>query len=129
MTELAQLLANLEPRRRPGDYCFCCTTQRQARALEWAPVARFREEEGVTVVVPQSTADAAGLEYEGVWAQIELGVHSDLTALGLLAAVCARLAEANIPVNAFSAVHHDHLFVPEGEAHRALDLLSAGGWE
>jgi len=129
VSELKQLLANLEPRRRPGEFAFCCTAQKRARALEFAPVARFREEEGVTVVVSQGTADSAGLEYDGVWAQIELGVRSDLTAVGLLAAVCGRLAEAGIAVNAFSAVHHDHLFVPVAEADRALDLLTAGGSE
>ena len=129
MTELTQLLAKLEPRRRPGRFAFCCTTQQQARALEAAPVARFREEEGVTVVVPETLAEAAGLAYDGVWAQVELGVRSDLKAVGLLAAVCGRLAAAGIAVNAFSAVHHDHLFVPVDEADRALELLAAGGWE
>ena len=129
MAELKELLGNLQPRRRPGEYVFCSTTRRHARALEGAPVALFREEEGVTVVLPQSRAEATGLAYEGVWSQIELGVRSDLTAVGLLAAVCARLAEAGVPANAFSAVHHDHLFVLEADAERALELLEAGGWE
>jgi len=50
-------------------------------------------------------------------------VHSALDAVGFLAAVTTRLAEAGISVNAVSAFHHDHLFVPEHRADEALQLL------
>ena len=56
-------------------------------------------------------------------ARITLGVLSDLNAVGLIAAVSKRLAQAQIPVNVFSAIHHDHLFVPPQQASRALELL------
>jgi hypothetical protein len=52
-----------------------------------------------------------------------LTVHSSLEAVGFLAAITARLAEAGISVNAISAFCHDHLFVPEDRADEALARL------
>ena len=54
---------------------------------------------------------------------ITLTVHSALDAVGFLAAITARLAEAGISVNAVSAFHHDHLFVPVDRADEAMALL------
>ncbi|MEY9903549.1 hypothetical protein ABIA44_007723 [Bradyrhizobium sp. USDA 329] len=54
---------------------------------------------------------------------ITLTVHSALDAVGLLAAITARLAEAGISVNAVSAFHHDHLFVPADRADEAMAVL------
>ena len=54
---------------------------------------------------------------------ITLTVHSSLEAVGFLAAIAGRLAEAGISVNAVSAYYHDHLFVPEHRADEALRLL------
>jgi len=52
-----------------------------------------------------------------------LTVHSSLEAVGFLAAVSARLAEAGIGVNAVSAFYHDHLLVPEHRADEAFRVL------
>ena len=54
---------------------------------------------------------------------ITLTVHSSLEAIGFLAAITGRLAEAGISVNAVSAFYHDHLFVPEHRAEEALHHL------
>jgi hypothetical protein len=54
---------------------------------------------------------------------ITLTVHSSLEAVGFLAAVTVPLAEAGISVNAVSAFHHDHLFVPVERAEDAQLLL------
>ena len=69
--------------------------------------------------------DAArhGIEgtFEAAW--ITLTVHSDLAAVGFLAAVAAALASEGIPCNAIAAFHHDHLFVPVAMAERAMAAL------
>jgi hypothetical protein len=83
----------------------------------------FREREGTTVIVPRT--QAADLSAAGSFAceRITLQVPSDLAAVGFLAAVTTALAEAGIGVNAVSAFHHDHLFVPAGHGARALSVL------
>ena len=44
-------------------------------------------------------------------------------AVGFLAVISAKLAAAGISCNVFSAVHHDHLFVPHGRGREAVELL------
>ena len=59
----------------------------------------------------------------GVWALITLTIHSDLNAVGFLAAITKKLAESNISVNAVSAYYHDHLFVPFEKSKQTMKLL------
>ena len=80
------------------------------------PLLTFREQEGITLVMRREEAERAGMRYQFASRLITLTVHSALDAVGFLAAVTARLAEAGISVNAVSAFHHDHLFVPERRA-------------
>ena len=54
---------------------------------------------------------------------ITLTVHSDLHAVGLLAAIATRLAAHGISLNVVSAYFHDHLFVPVERAQEALEVL------
>jgi hypothetical protein len=77
----------------------------------------------VTLVLRREDAESAGLSYQFVARLITLTVHSSLDAVGFLAAITARLAEAGIAVNAVSAFHHDHLFVPEHRAEEALAVM------
>lgn len=50
-------------------------------------------------------------------------VHSSLEAVGLLAAVTARLRDLGMGVNPVSGFFHDHLFVPEGREGEAVGAL------
>jgi len=52
---------------------------------------------------------------------------SSLDAVGFLAAITSRLAEAGISVNAVWGYQHDHLFVPDQKATEVLNLLQAMG--
>ncbi len=88
-----------------------------------APLLIFEEHEGTTLILAKKEADARTLPYTGVWSRITLAVNSDLAAVGFLAAITAKLAAANIPVNAVSAFHHDHLFVPQESAEKAMSKL------
>lgn len=54
---------------------------------------------------------------------ITLTVHSSLEAVGFLAVITRHLAQHSISVNAVSAYHHDHLFVPVHRADEAMRLL------
>lgn len=83
----------------------------------------FTEEKGLTVILSQEEADAAGLAYDLATEWITLTVHSALDGVGLTAAVSAALAGASISCNVVAAAHHDHLFVPAGTASEAVRLL------
>jgi hypothetical protein len=91
--------------------------------LGLAPFATVREDEGLTLVVHRDDADRAGLSYDFLAARITLLVHSDLAAVGLTAAVSTALTGAGISCNVLAGYHHDHLFVAEDDAERALSVL------
>lgn len=124
MSDLTALLRSLRPVPNPGVFAFCVLPPGAAVDA----VATVREPEGVTAVVPEDVAAARGLTpaFRAAW--ITLGVQSDLTAVGLTAAVAVALAAEGIACNVVAGVHHDHLFVPAdrgGDAMRALERLAA----
>lgn len=121
-SSLNVLLATMNPVLRIGAYAFCVVPPgRSAPADAFATVV---EDEGTTAIVSVETAQKEGLEPLFIGACVTLTVHSDLEAVGFLAAVTAELAAAGISCNAISAVHHDHLFVPIDQAEETLRVLS-----
>jgi uncharacterized protein len=120
---LAVLLRDIKPEMREGIFVFCTIAEGAEIPAALRPLLTFREQEGTTLVLLREDAEGAGLGYQFTSRLITLTVHSSLDAVGFLAAVTARLAEAGIAVNAVSAFHHDHLFVPEHRGDEALRLL------
>lgn len=115
--DLKDLLANLTVHRHDGVWEFLSGTQPNVEGA----IMQFREREGWTHIVPASRQAAADKRF--VW--LELAVHSDLNAVGFLAAVSQALAGAGVPCNAIAAFHHDHIFVPESKAETAIEALEA----
>jgi len=118
---LEQLIRTMKPVLRGGTYVFC--TLPRGAEVPAAAIAVFREEEAATLVLERSDADAHRLDplYAAAW--ITLTVHSDLDAVGFLAAITGPLAAAGISCNVVSAVYHDHLFVPVSRAEEAMEIL------
>jgi len=122
--DLRLLLAGMRPELDPARYAYCrmrpgLETDRQtARGI-------FHEQEGVTLILGYDEALRAGLAPDFVCRRIELTVHSDLNAVGFLARIARELAAAGIPCNTVSAIWHDHLYVPEALADRAMAVLRA----
>ncbi len=116
------MLSSLAPALQPGAYAYCTAP---AGSDLSAAIAIVRESEGTTAIVPVDEAVRLGwtVEFRAAW--ITLGVTSDLGAVGLTAAVATALAGAGIACNVVAGLRHDHLFVPEAEATRALDVLAA----
>ena len=124
MHDLEDLLQALQPTMVAGEYVFLTLADGvYGDGGELQPIASFIEAEGLTLVVSKQRADDAGMAYDGVFRLLTLAVHSSLQAVGLTAAVSGRLASHGISVNVIAAFHHDHLFVPESQADRALELL------
>ncbi|MGF1704840.1 ACT domain-containing protein [Enterovibrio baiacu] len=121
--ELDQLLASMHPALIDGDWVFCTVSGDLSEYIALNPRATFQEEEGMTLLVSKSAADQAGLNYEGVYKQITLTVHSSLDAVGLTAAVANKLADNGISANVIAAYYHDHIFVQAEKAEPALAAL------
>ena len=122
ISDLAELLRSMRPVLNEGAFVFASLPHdADIGALE--PLATFREQEGVSVVVEEGRARLAHLDilFRAAW--ITLTVHSDLQAVGLTAAVAAALTAANISCNVIAAARHDHVFVPLEAARTAIGVL------
>lgn len=121
--DLDALLQNMKPEMQHGIFVFCVIPPSEPIPAALNPLLTFREQEGTTLVILREEAEAAGLRYEFASRLMTLTVHSSLDAVGFLAAITARLAEAGISVNAVSAFYHDHLFVPAERGEEAMSVL------
>jgi hypothetical protein len=124
-TELGTLIRSMRPELKPGVYIFITIPAAQNPPDGIEPLMAFREPEGWTCIVEEDLAHAAGLAGIYPCRMITLTVHSSLEAVGFLAAVTTRLAQAGISVNPVSGFHHDHLFVPAERAEEAMEILAA----
>lgn len=123
--ELEKLLAFLQPKLLKGEYVFCSSnTMSCSDALELEPVATYREEEGLSLILTKAAAMQAGFDYSSVFKCITLTVHSSLDSVGLTAAIANRLSKHGISANVVAAYYHDHVYVPLAKAEQAFELLS-----
>ena len=122
--DLENLLAFLQPKLLKSEYVFCSSnTMSFIDALELEPVATYREEEGLSLILTKAVAMQAGLDYSSVFKCITLTVHSSLNSVGLTAAVTNRLSNHSISANVVAAYYHDHVYVPLAKAEQAFELL------
>jgi hypothetical protein len=121
-TNLSTLLASLSPRLNSGRYVFCSVPQPTVVQVA-AALGSFREAEGTTLILAREEAERLGLAYDYLAAWITLEVHSSLAAVGLTAAFATALAGEGISCNVIAGYHHDHLFVAEADAERAMAAL------
>lgn len=118
---LSILLNEMQPELHSGEYVFC--TVSDAEIPFDKVIATFKESEGITVVLKKEYADALGYTYTYVAAWITLEVHSSLSAVGLTAAISMALSKANISCNVMAGYYHDHIFVEQQLAKKALQVL------
>ena len=126
-TNLTILLRSLNPQLHPDDYVFCTVSGGADVALTEDMWAMIREREGATLILTRAAADRMQLPCDTLFRRITLNVHSSLEAVGLTAAVSTRLAEMGISANVVAGFYHDHIFVPSGDAERALAVLEGLG--
>jgi len=112
----------MQPVLHEGVYVYC-TVPHDTPLAAFSPVVTVREPEGLTLVVPEEQAVAAGLPvlFRAAW--ISLTVHSDLAAVGLTAAFSSALGQAGISCNVVAGALHDHIFVPVEQAQQTLAVL------
>ncbi len=130
ISDLDQLLKGMEPSLQEGRFFMLSVDESQlmvlANYLSYI-IDVFRENEGISIVFSEDVLEEmksiSSSEAVGPFAMITLNVYSDLMAVGFLAKVTEALAAEKISVNAFSAYHHDHLFVPYEKKDEALAVL------
>lgn len=123
ISDLDTLLCSMSPEIAAERYVFCTVNKSLVQVFELEPLATFHEKEGLTLVLLESVAKDAKLNYDGVYRCITLTVHSSLDAVGLTAAVATKLASHGISANVIAAYYHDHIFVQEEKANAALQAL------
>ncbi|NKX44260.1 ACT domain-containing protein [Roseicyclus persicicus] len=116
----AEMIGGMSPELMPETWVFASIPDPElAERLYPHSLASFAEAEGTSMILPVWAAEGLAMR------QITLTVHSALDGVGLTAAVSGALAAAGIPCNMVAAFHHDHVFVPEAMAERALEVLHA----
>ena len=121
----AAMVAGMAPELDPRTWHFCTVADDAVAALHFPEaLAIFREAEGMSLILPAEAATRHGFDTGLPMTRITLSVHSALDGVGLTAAVAQALAGAGIPCNMVAAFHHDHAFVPQAQAERALAVLA-----
>lgn len=119
--DLDRLITGMRPVLRAGSFVMVTLAGMPEDVDVHATVC---EEEGLTVVVESSVADAHGWPYEITLAWISLEVHSALDSVGLTAAFSSALAAERISCNVLAGRFHDHLLVPADQAQAAMSVLT-----
>ena len=121
---LEKLLAGCSPVLSATEFVFVSSPgSRYGDHSQLAPLAFIVEDEGATLVVPRSEADAHQIGYQSAFKRITLNIHSSLDAVGLTAAVTTALSDHGISANVIAGFFHDHIFVPAAVAGEALSAL------
>ncbi len=117
-TDLNALLREMKPVLDPRRFVFSTHTDMTLEeAAKLSPIAMFQEPEGMTLIYES--------DEQPRYAMITLTVHSSLEAVGLTAAISAALTKQRISANVVAAFYHDHIFVSESDADRAMAALLA----
>ncbi|HCN51393.1 MAG TPA: acetyltransferase [Chryseobacterium sp.] len=121
---LKNILKNLNPALNEGKYVYCTVND-----IDTIPMSKilflFKETESVTIVLKKEDAEALNLDFSYVASWITLEVHSSLSAVGLTAKFSQALSDAGISCNVVAAYFHDHIFVDEKDAAKAIEVLNA----
>jgi uncharacterized protein len=120
--DLNTLLKTMKPKHNIGDYVFCVVNDLSIINPDDI-ILIFKEEEGDTIIIKKELADSLKLNYSFVAAWITLTVHSSLAAVGLTAAFSTALSNAGISCNVVAAFYHDHVFVDNKDAEKAMEIL------
>ncbi len=124
--ETGQMIRGMQPCLKPGKFHFCTVGDDTLiqRAIPLA-LASFREDEGMSFILSEVALRNLGLTCDMPMRQITLQIYSALDGVGLTAATSSALAAEDIPCNMVSAYLHDHAFVPDEMAEKALSVLQA----
>lgn len=128
--DLNQLITNMRPVLLDEIWYYCQIKDEIAnKEILSAAFAIIRETESITLILPQQQADTISQDQKGEkvstpFRRIELQVFSSLEAVGLTAVISQCLQEHSISANVIAGFHHDHIFIPEEDAQKAIEALT-----
>ncbi len=122
-TDLKVLLGSMDPELSEEGYVFHSMSGTYDDIIPLKPWAVITENEGLTIIIEENTARLNGLPVPNIFKRITLNIHSSLDAVGLTAAISTGLADAGISANVVAGFYHDHVFVQEHLADKALRIL------
>lgn len=121
-----EMISGMTPCVRPGIFVFVTTDDPAiAASLFSKAISTFKEEEGMSMLIPLELAEKSKLNIDHPMRCITLNVFSSLEGVGLTAAVSSALGDASIPCNMVAAFHHDHVFVPSDMCDQAMEVLTS----
>ena len=120
-TNLDVLISTMKPQLNSGEFVFC--TLKTIKIDINNVLFFFKENEGITIVCTKEYADKKKYNYSSIFSWITLEVHSALEAVGLTAAFSQALAAHHISCNVVAGYYHDHIFVQQEKAVKAIDVL------
>jgi len=119
-----EMISGMTPVLQPGDFVFVTSNDPELVASLFAKaISTFKEEQGMSMLVPVELAIKSGQVVDHPMRCITLNVFSSLQGVGLTAAVATALGTNDIPCNMVAAFHHDHVFVPSEKSDEALAVL------
>ena len=121
-----EMISGMTPDVQPGNYVFVSTDDPTLIAsLSSRTISTFKEEEGMSLLIPVELAEKSKLNVDHPMRCITLNVYSSLEGVGLTAAVSTALGDNAIPCNMVAAFHHDHVFVPSEMCDQAMEVLKS----
>ncbi len=102
------------------------TLPRWLFAFPFWSVTRTADE--LSVVLPEENVPEEWKSEKG-WRSLMVGGPLDFSLVGILAALAASLASAGIPIFALSTFDTDYLLVKEQDLFRAVETLTASGYQ
>ncbi|TAL93143.1 MAG: ACT domain-containing protein [Paraburkholderia sp.] len=120
--DLVKLCATLSPVMADSVYVYCSFPD-FVLPIGLPTVCTISEREGLTAVVQREDAQRLSLPYTFDARLITLSVHSSLEAVGFMAVISRKLADAGIPCNVIAGYYHDHILVPVERADNAMASL------
>ena len=106
-----------------GEYVFCSIIDINKISINNI-ICSFKESEGYSIIISKEEAIKNNLPFYFVSAWITLEIDSTLDSVGLTSAFSKKLTKAGISCNVIAAYHHDHVFVPYLDKHKAMKILS-----
>ena len=106
-----------------GEYVFCFIEDINKININNI-ICSFKESEGYSIIISKEEAIKNNLPFYFVSAWITLEIDSTLDSVGITSAFSKKLTKAGISCNVIAAYHHDHVFVPYLDKHKAMKILS-----